>query len=331
MSEALRELELVQVGMESVPGTAVAADMVLLGTGMEWAEDQGRIVLEEPRGVLANYETQDLRFGVGFQYEGYLDYEQVLLPLLTGIEGGVTGVDQDSGGPYLWEFDPTLTAADGVDSATIEYVEDDGTTEHIEREAAYLTCSEFEIDIPLNGLAMLRATYFARQSKSSTVTASLSPLSRALIPGELFTCAIDDTYAGIGGTAFGGHIRQATLRVNTGISPKYSLKGRTDLDFTGHNRAKITGSLTLRVELDSNAGDSGEVGDWRSGNLRFVRLKATNGTKVAQFDVVVKWIQAPRISFDGSTKVVELVGELMYDPTGTKVFLASITNQLSAF
>lgn len=333
MSEALRELQLIQFAIEGTAGTAVAADEILLGDAMDFQPEIERVTTQDPRGVLANVETADVRKGTRFAYAGNLDYEQVLLPLLCGLDGSVTPVDQGTGGPYLWDFDPGLTAAQSLKSATFEFVEDDGSTEHVEREAAYMTCESFTLEVAIGQLARLSAAFFGRADQTSTVTGALSVLSRTLIPSDLFKVYVDDSGAGLGGTEFAGHIRAATLQVNTGVTPKYSLKGRTDLDMTGLNRNKITGTLTLRAELDATAGDSGEFGDWRAagGTKRFVRLIATDGTKILQVDVCIRYLQPPRIVDEDGVKVLELVGEIFYDTTWAKAIQVQVTNSLSSF
>lgn len=170
---------------------------------------------------------------------------------------------------------------------------------------------------------------FGRAEQSSTMTAALTPVTgRSPIASNLFKLWIDDTWAGLGTTQKTAFLRAADLSITTGLQPDYTLDGRTDLDFTQIMAQMLTGTLSLTAEHNGDAAT--EIGKWRSGALRFVRLAATDGAKIVQFNAAMKYASPPSFSQDAGIELVTLDLELEYDPTGARAFEAVITNQLAA-
>lgn len=100
-----------------------------------------------------------------------------------------------------------------------------------------------------------------RASQASTLTAALTPLTgRTPVPANLFTVCIDDDGANLGNTQKTLFVRDLTLTINTGLTPKYTLDGRGDLDLTGINAGSIGGTLSMTAEVSADAAT--EIGPW---------------------------------------------------------------------
>ena len=326
MATALYPLRKFQVGFESTSGTAVAATEQLVGEAVYTPEIE-REFEEYPRGVRAPVTGGGVAKSKGsmFAFSGNLSYEEILYPLATGIEApALTGA-----GPYVYTFDPDLTIVPVPKSLTCEYIVDDGSTKHYEREAAFCVCRSFEVGLAFGELATMSFELFGRAEQTSTMTAALTPVTgRTLIPSNLFTVAIDDAWSGLGGTPKSTLVRAASLSVTTGLEPDYTLDGRTDLDFTQLRAGML--DATLSITMEHNASAATEIGKWRTGALRFVRLKATDGTKIVQFDLAAKYLSPPSFSEDAGTEIATMELGLEYDSTGAKAFVATITNSLAA-
>lgn len=326
MPNAINALEKLQFGLETVAGTIVAADTVLLAEGGgEFVDEIERVALEEPRGVLAMVEDVDVRQGALLTYTQALDYEQVLLPLLTGIKQTTPA----AGPPKVWTFLPTLTAPDTLDSASFEVAYTDGSTKHVEREFGFGTTRKFTIEFAYNQVTKITCEVFGRASQASTLTGSLSPLSRTVIPSNLWKVYIDTSWAGLGGTQKSGLIRKGTLEIVTTAEPDYTLEGRSDLDLTQLLRKMITGSLQLTMAVDANFAT--EYTAWRAKTMRFIRLIATAGANnILQFDLAGIYLEPPSFGLDRGLRVGDLTLGLRYDPTSAKVFQAIVTNSIAA-
>ncbi len=328
---ALWPLSRVQYGLETTAGTLVAADTLLPLESGSYEPQIERTALEEARGVLVQVDDLDVRKGSMLTISQFLDYEHVALPLLTGFDNAAAvGVSA----PYTRTFEPGLTAPEGLASASFEVVETDGASDLFEAAFAYGSCEQCSINLAFNQPATLSATYFGRAEQSVAAATGLSALARKVIRSSDFEIAIDDTWAGLGTTKRAATIRSAQLQLTSGAAPGYTLDGATDLDFTKLYRGRLSGSLQLVLDLNATA--MGEVGKWRDGALRFVELKATDGTGAAlrslTLQLALRFIETPQVlQHDGDIVTVGLTGELRYDATSGKALRVELKNAISGY
>lgn len=330
---AIYPLRLLQLGFEgaATPGTLVAATKKLVGSGRMMPLDE-RDYEDFPRGVTAPVTAGGItqRKGSALEHEGHLTYEEILYALEMGLKDVPTPT---GAGPYVWAFSPVLNAERDVRTCTAEFVVQDGSTKHYERESGYHVCSEFEVGIVAGEPATLNFTTFGRAEQVSTVTGSLTPITgRAPVPSSLFKLYLDDTWAGLGGTQKAALIRAATLNVSTGMMPDYTLDGRADLDFT----QLLTGMLgfELSITIEHTAAAATEYDKWRTPALRFARLIADNGAagaanKKLQFDLAGYYREPPEFDQEDGIELLTatIVGE--YDPTSGKMIEVTVTNGLA--
>lgn len=331
MATAPYFLRKLQFGVESTAGTAVPATFKLVGEGT-YKPIIERTFEEYPRGVRAmvtdgGFATMK---GSELEFSGNLTFEEILLPLNSGL---VTVVASGAG-PYTYDFDPDLTAAQTIKTYTAEFVVDDGSTKHYQREAAHMITKELEIEIKANELATMKMSMFGRAEQTSTMTGSLTPLTgRTAVPSNLFKVYVDTTGAGLGGTQKTGLVRVASLKLDFGNEPDYTLDGRADLDMTGNQPQTFTGTLDLTMEHNADAAT--EIAAWRAGTKRFIRLKADNGlaagaNKAITFDGCYVYTDAPEFSEDSGVEIVTMKMQLEYDATWAKAFNAIVINGLTA-
>lgn len=332
MAAGLYPLRLAQIGLESTAGTAVAATAKLVGD-ITYTPEIEREFEEFPRGVRAPVTGGGfaLQHGSMFEYDGNLTFEEAVYIGLLGLQNDAAPTGT---GPYVWTMQPVLTGATTVKTATIEFVVDDGSTKHHEREAAYCFMTEFEISASASEATKCKWTLEGRADGTSTVTTSLAPLTgRTVVPANLWTIYIDAAGGTLGSTQKTQTLREFSLKVNTGLTRDFTLDARTTLDHTGINSGMITGDFELTMEHNANAAT--EIAAWRSGGVRLVRLKADNGVastgnKVVQIDLAMKYTDPPEFSQEDGIEIVTMKGSLEYDSTETLVCDLIITNGLSA-
>lgn len=326
MATALNALEKLQMGIETTAGTLVAADTVIVAdSGGTFTPEIDRQAITDVHGVLAEVDDLDVRKGSLLSVTHSLDYEQVLIPLVTGLKGVTTPTGV---GPYTWTVTPAVSAPEALSAATFEVSFTDGTTRHLEREFGYGTCSHMAISSTFNAPATITADYFGRAPQTSTFTGALTELSRELIPGSSFGVYIDGTWAGLGTTQKSGLVRSFTLDLLTGAAPKYTLDARSDLDMGGLTRGMVTGTLELVMEYSAD-GDA-EYDAWESKTRRFISLEATgSGTRSLKLQGCFEYTTPPAFSVEEGLRLVTLTGALRYDPTSTNVVSAEVVNDLS--
>ena len=327
MAPASKALRRFQIGPESTPGTAVPATFKMVGNTTYTIERDAEME-DFPRQVYAPVTGGgiDLRKGTLINFEGNLTYEEALHIFASVIETPATA----GAGPYTHTFDRPWNGPPTLTSYTCEITEDDGSTKHIQKEAAYLTGMGFEVVIA--GLAPAKVTWeaIARASADTTETADLDPLTgRTAIASNLFKFYLDDTAGGIGGTLLSDVVRAATLKYAGAVAPAYNLDGRTALDFTGIRHKPFTpdNAPTLSITMELAATAAAEFADYLAGNKRYVRLTATNGTDSITFDLCAVHVSAPVPEEDDGVMVVTFEMRMEYDATLT--FKAVVVNGLA--
>ena len=326
MATGLLPLRLLQLGFEATAGTLVPATKKVIGSAgvkpiIEWDRE------DFPRGIrVPNNEITAVMKGSEITVECDLSYEQLQWPLHSGL-GTSAAVGT---GPYVYTFANAVSPT--LKSITAEFVVDDGSTKHYQREFGYCLTSQFQISIVRNQMAKLSWSMFGRAEQTSTVTGSLTALTLERIPSNLFKVWIDDTWANLGTTQKTATLREATLTVPTGVAPEHTLDGRTDLDFVQPMYQQS--NPTLELTMLHNASTATEVGNWRTGTIRFIRLKADNGAaaganRALSIDVAVRLLSW-EFSDEDAQEIVTANWEVVYDATGAKSIEIVLTNGLSA-
>jgi hypothetical protein len=322
-------LRKLQFGSEATAGTAVPATFKLVGEGT-YKPIVDREMEEYPRGVRAPVTDGgfDKMKGSELEFEGNLTYEEILLFLSSGLCLDVIG----GAGPYTHTFTPDLTAAQIVKSYTAEFLITDGTARY-ERESAFMLTKELEIELKANELATVKASMFGRAEQTSTVTADIPIITgRTAVPSNLFKVFINDAGADIGTTQKSGLIRAASLKIDFGNEPDYTLDGRADLDMVGNQPQTLTAELELTME--HNALAAAEVAKWRTASKRFIRLSADNGlattaNKKVVIDGCFVYTESPEFEEEDGTELVTMKMQLEYDSTWAAALKVVITNAIT--
>lgn len=330
---AIWPLDKVQLGIESTKGTLLAATR-LIRSNATLAEEQDLYRSDYPQGYRANVGGAGsiMRKGVTVEVETDLTAEEMLWPLLTGVKGAVTPTG--AGADKTWTFSPELTTGiPTIDTATVELLHSDGTTNHYYGECGYGMTSSFKIDWAVNQPAKLSWSMFARARQTGTPTGSLVPYTtREILASNLLAVYKDTTWAGLGGTAVTGTTRSASIEVQTGFTPDYTLDARTDVDFTQHNVGRIMATLSIVQEL--NAAGAATFTNYRANDIVFIRLKSTgtvvgSGVKTAQVDGAFRFTTPPAFSRDGDNVLVAYELESVLDATSTKTLEFVCINALT--
>ncbi len=326
-----------QIGMETTKGTLVAATRVLPGNhhlieGIDFYRSA------HPRGVRATVGGAGIitRKGCEIEFDTELTAEEILWFLLTGIRGGVTGVN--SSGDYTWTFTPQLTTGvPTLDAATVEFMMGDGATNHYYGEAGYAMTSGFRIEWSADNPSdpvKFTARMFARARQSDTPTGSLSVYStREVLVPALSKHYLDTSWSGLGGTQLPGIIRSGVLEVNTGLNPDFTADGRSDKDFVKHSVALLSARLSMVMEFDSVG--ASRFANYRANDLVYIRNQFNGSTVAAaarkvQVDGAYRFIDTPTFQENGEQVLMGVNLEAVYDETGTKILEFVVLNGLSA-
>lgn len=323
-----------QIGKETVRGTAVAANTVLLGqvTGVKPdrkpvypAEDFG-VRADALRAVVHQYLVMDT-FSTEHAYFQ-------LLPLVfgCGLKGGVTPTETTpSQNDYAWNQSPSLTAANVPDTFTGEKGDDVQAFEFeysmIERIRLAWNVSQGQEASPVN----LDFDYFARQLTPTTFTPAISLPAVEPMNGKLSRLFIDTSWSGIGGTEKANILRGADIEILTGNHPVFS--GSALKTFDSYAEGLIM--VTVQLVLEGNSLADTIFDAQQAQTFQAIRLQLNGGqigtgaSHKLNIDVGGTWESVtPLNAEDRSDNLHAAVLRGYYDPTGAKMLqVNTVTNK----
>ena len=323
MAVNLRSLTRLGVGIEAAnaQGTLVPATMGVPAGDMSFTPAVERKILEESNQLLAH------RVAVPVKRESTLDVTtelapETLLPVLlcsAANTAPTTGNDL----PQSWVFEPSIAAPSALDTATWE-ISLRGSAAGRATRFGYARPTSWSIEAS-GETSQLSAAWMGRAEQPLPAAAAVAVPDRWIVPAALWRAWIDDTWAALGTTAF-SRVRSVQFEFDPGLTPAPTFSGRPDLDMSDWWRGKLGGKLTILADHDAAA--AGEIGHWRAGDKRFVRLEATNsgsaaGLRRIRIDACVQMIDdIDVLSVDDERHTVELAGDLFASDDTTAEFLA---------
>ena len=315
MAIGLTALQRIAAAQETTPGTSVTPNRLVPHIiGSSFTEEVERTRLDEARGVLAYVDDLVVRRGGMLELQQEFDWDHALLAFLCGVQN-VAGVPTASSTPYVYTLVAGPTSPASKASATWEVLQSDGTTDHIRRQFSHARPTQIGIEWEANATTKFSSTWMGTAPVDGTkpTIAASTLASRRVVPVALWTVAIDDTWAALGTNA-AVNVRSLSWSLTTGLSPSYHLTGRQNFDMDGWYEGRLEGSLTLTLDVDAAA--AAEIAHWRAGDLRYVRLLASNGQagdalRSVQIDQGLRINTSPDLlASDGEQATVALEGEL---------------------
>jgi len=244
------------------------------------------------------------------------------LPLWLSMTRGTAATGT---GPYLWDFDYSMTTANNPQSYTL--VATDGIQQYA---VDYCLAESITIAADRSGLTNLSANMFAQDvAKNSATLAEGTPTS-PFMAGRLWTAfQHGSTFPGTAdGTAF-NYLLDFSLEFNAGITRQSYLNGTTV--FSTHSESNpFTGTLTMTASSTASA-----VTTWydayRAATPKGVRLTWSNGTYSTHIMcmIVPTEVQEMAGAEDGLTTMA-VTGTLVYDTTSAKSLRIVVNSDLAA-
>ena len=276
MAAGIQPLTLIQVGKESTDGTAVAATRRILTKGATYRHLETQEMFEgQLSGVLSRSVTAPVitREHTQLEISTDLDFNQVLLPLLSGVKGGVTSSIPGSGEARLWTFAPSQTAP-SVDPYTIEMVVDDGDAKQ-QIEAPFGVTTSFEITGGVDAVPQITWSMDARKSVQSTYTSGIALPAVKFASNLRWQMSLDTTWANLGTTNINGQVYGFTWGQSALVMPQYYLQNRDALDFAGVEAQMRTTDLAIEATFDTGGSNlyETEIAAKASGSTRFIQLR----------------------------------------------------------
>lgn len=266
-------LSKIQLGQESIQGTAVAADTIWRGpfAGLkdaretESVEEQIGIALKSSRKYASKL-LAELSMPVT-----PLTPEQALHVFEAGIKQVNTGVvDGAASSGYTFDYPFGTTAMNTISTYTIE-TGDESQAE----EAEFCFVTGFTITAVKGEAVMISSEWAGRQVISSTFTGALSAPDVTQIHASAGTLYIDDNDQAFGTTQISsGNVLEFSIEVTTGRVPLFTADSG-ELFFVGEYFNVDEFEVSLEIKWLHDTAAIAEMVKWRANEERLVRLEFT--------------------------------------------------------
>ena len=258
IERATANLAYLQIGKETEHGVLVPAtrinpyNIATLGRAVRMNRFPGQL-----SGALARYKSLPAitRRFTPLILEEDLTFENVLLPLISGVKGGVTPTKVREG-VYEWRFAPSLTEDPNIETFSCEYIQGSGHNTRAVYKAPYCGCTDFEFRIGINIPPTITSLYVGR--RYTLVEPTLGLVEPNLSYGNSANYAIyDDSDTGTyGTTVVPEQVLSLRVRFSGFIFPKYTGQPRPDRDFTslgfsGERLLQVSGTIVVNLNEGS--------------------------------------------------------------------------------
>ncbi len=315
--------QLCQIGLETVPGTPVAANRRLSSLMIR---PQIKTDIKKYRGTGYKFPTiaSTNREWTEASLEGPVTYTDLVYPL-AGVLG--TPVITGAGTPRTWTFTPATTAADAPKTFTVEWGDATRALEFAYGLVNALTLSFSRDGCELSG-SMLG------QEVDDGITLTSSPTAIPLLPvmPPQIAVFVADTAAGLAGASMLANAVSAEWSIGERYAPAWFLNTSQSWD----EHVEREPSLSAKLKIEKNAAGMALLGNMRAGSTKFMRIEGVGpvisgaDTYKLTVDIAGKVTSDPAFSEEEGVECVEWNFEGFHDATAGWATRVAVVNELTA-
>lgn len=323
MPERALVTQSVQIGVETTPGTGVAANKQLqsLSISPEIHIDSTQF---QPVGQKVNSIVVPNKEWTEFTASGVLDYTELIYPL-SGVLGATTGVQQGATTAYLWTFTPLARGSETYKTFTIEQ----GDANRAQK-LAYGQFSEFEITMNRSGASVSGKGFGLVIQDGITLTASPTALlQKPVIPNQIDVW-LDATSGALGTTKL-TRVFEAKLAITNRNGPVWALNS-ANASFAA--AVELDPQIVLTLKIEADAAGMAFLTTLRAGTTQFCRIKCTSpdlaGTAFPfsiTMDMAVKVATPSNYEDETGVYAITFTCPLVYDTSWAKFLTVGVMNQ----
>lgn len=266
MAERASIYQVVQLGIESTAGTAVAATKRLAAADLSMGP---RVDVSEfrPSGYKFASVTALNREWAEGTATGPITYNELIYwlsgVLLTATPTGTTA--------KTWSFTPDTDAADTKKTFTIEH----GSSVRAQR-YAYGLVTGLGLSFSRTGAEYTASILAQAMEDGHTLTGSLSGATPIPVVPPDVQVYVADTAAGLSGASALARVLSVEWNIGDRFGPVWSLNGSTDFAAD----VETEPSLEVKVLMEADAAGMGLLTNLRASSSKFVRIEAINSTEL---------------------------------------------------
>lgn len=323
--------EVVQVGVESTAGTAVAPTKQFAGLNIELDSE---LEVDEfgPMGQLTQTIVAPRQEWSTGELSGYPTYTEIVYPLSNVFGAAVITTPSGATNRRLWSWNPSASTPWTPKTWTVRRGVSDDTAE----EASYALLSGLTLSFSRRSAPEIGGDLFARRLDYAATLAATGvtvPTNVPMLPAE-GSVYLDTTGAGIGVTKL---LRDFLLEfsITDLFGPIWPINASLT-SFAAHGVQKPT--IEAKLTLGNDAVGRGLVTNMRAGTAVFIRYQAVSASMIEAsdpykftLDMACMVVEAPaRADEDGLLSTLEWTFRVVSDATWASWIRIAVENNLSA-
>lgn len=322
MAEIASIYQIVNIGVESTPGTPVAANKRLSSLMIK---PQIKTDVKKYRGTGYKFSTVATlnKEWVEADIEGPITYTDIVYPL-SSVLG--TAVIAGAGTAKTWTFTPAANAADAPKTFTVEW--GDATRA---LEFAYGLVNSLKLAFSRDE-CMITGTMLG-QEVDDAITLTSSPTAIALVPVFSTEVAVfvAATAAGLASADPLERVVSGEWEIADRYNPNWFLN--TNVAWDVHTEAEP--KLAAKLKMEKDAAGMALLSNLRAGSTIFLRFQAVGaaisggGNYTLNVDIAGKVTSDPTFSEEEGIECIEWPLEGFYDPTWAAATKVAVTNELT--
>jgi len=317
----------VQIGVETVPGTNVAADKQFSSIGIEPSVN---VDMQDFRPMGNKYRTiiTPGKEMVTADISGAGSYTELIYLFACCLVSPGAPATVDTTGK-TWTFAPAAAAEDTVKTLTVEQ----GGVVRAHK-FNYGVVTEIEIDMNRENVEVSGSMIGQRISDAITLTVGPTAVAQVPILPTDIDVWIDPTSGALGTTKM-TRVLNANIHLSDRFGPIWTLNSALT-SFAAHVETEPTAEITLLVEADTQG--MANLPIMRGGTTQFCRIKGTSPTLAGAstafysliWDAAVKVSDVGDFSDEDGVYAIEWTFTMVYDATWTKAYTVAVTNKIAA-
>lgn len=325
MPERASVSQVVQIGVESTPGTAVSSNKKLLATMIE-AGIQTSVKMFRPLGSKYATVGAQAKEWVQAKVSGPMVYTDIVYHLAS-IFNYAAPVQQGATTAYKWTFTPSQAAEDTAKTYTVEC----GSAVRA-HEFAYGIFDSWGYSVNRDECSNKGSMLGQKISDGTTLTSSPTEIAlQPVLPTE-FVVYLDATAGGIGTTKL-----LRVFNIEYEIASKVGTVWPVDSansSFAAHVETEPKATLKLLVAADAQG--MGLLTNMRAGDKRFIQVKAVGPIIASSYTWLFQHslcgiVSAPsEFKDEGGVYAIEWTFEQVYDAGWAKSTVIEVNNTLTA-
>lgn len=337
MAERSALTQVVQLGIETTPGTAVAATKKLAAIDIETKVENATDMFR-PAGFKFTTVTGENKEWVSANIKGQPTYTEIIYPLSSVIVSPPTATQfMDGGTPttvYKWVFEPSTSAPDTLKTFTLE--QGDSVRAHKFTNGAI---TEFNMNFNRDKVELGGKLVGQLLTDGITLTGSLSSVALVPIQGEQFSVYLDTTSGGLGVTKL-TRVFDCKFSLTNRIGPFWTVDA-AQASFAG--TVELVPKVTFKATVETDAAGMALLGYLRTNVTYFLRFVAQGATLYNagvfagaaalryqyQQDMAVNVVAVSPFTDHEGIYAAEFEFEVVHDPTWGKALHIEVQNKLA--